>query len=230
MPIEGVSMKMRSMSEVVVALSFLWAGCGKSEPSSPPAKEAEVPPPSPAVAAKDLSAPSLPAPLDIAARFSASGWMGDAAAGKKYVNFVENDVANPHSPPHAMKVHYAIGPQGWAGIYWLNKPDNWGDQPGNDLSKAGYKRITFWARGEKGGEILEFKAGGVDAKKDGKPYADLFDVSSGKKTLTKDWQKYEIDLSDQKLSSVIGGFCWVANDSGNPGGLTFWLDDLQFEG
>ena len=165
--------------------------------------------------------------FDIANKFIASGWMGDGEMGKKYIKLFEGWTSNPHSPPHCIKIVYTPGLKGWAGIYWQNKANNWGDSAGADFSKKGFKKLTFWARGEKGGEIVEFKAGGIVTA--GKPYRDSFEVSLGKVTLTKNWQLYDLDLKGQNLSNVIGGFCWVASESANPNGLTFYLDDIFYK-
>ncbi|MBI4432906.1 MAG: hypothetical protein HY592_05450, partial [Candidatus Omnitrophica bacterium] len=81
-----------------------------------------------------------------------SGWMGD------YGDIKVNDSAmdNPHGGSTALKVTYTnAATQGarWAGIYWQNPPNNWGTRPGGyDLTGA--KKLTFWARGEKGGERI----------------------------------------------------------------------------
>ena len=172
--------------------------------------------------------PLHPSPIktfDVAKFFTASGWMG----GTKFIQLFEGWRENPHSKPVCIKVVYTPGREGegWGGIYWQNKPDNWGDMPGEDFSRKGYRIITFWARGERGIEIVEFKAGGI--KPEGKKYSDSFEVSTGKVYLEKDWKKYTIDLEGTNLSSVIGGFCWVASHSANPNGLTFYVDDIQFE-
>lgn len=165
--------------------------------------------------------------LDVARSYDATGWMGDGEEGTKYVQFTEACKEQPRSKPTCIKITYTIGPKGWAGIYWLNKPNNWGDKPGEDWSARGYSSITFWARGEKEGEVVEFKAGGVEDNK--KPHKDSFEVSTHKVTLEKDWKRYEIKLDGENLSSVIGVFCWVASGSSNPEGLTFYLDDIQYE-
>jgi hypothetical protein len=166
--------------------------------------------------------------LDVWANFSPSGWMGDAEFGDKYVTLDEGWEENPHSAPVCMKIIYTPVPnKGWAGVYWQNKPDNWGDQPGENFSKKKFTKITFWAKGEKGNEIVEFKAGGINNP--GKKFRDSFEVSSGRKVLTREWKKYEIDLEDQKLTSVIGIFCWLATGSGNPKGAVFYLDDIFYE-
>lgn len=166
-------------------------------------------------------------PLDVTSRFVASGWMGDAEQGKKYVQLNEASKENPHTAPSCIKVIYSPGPTGWGGLHWQNKPDNWGDQPGENLTQAGYRKITFWARGQNGGEVVEFKAGGIRTA--GKPYQDSFEANLGRTTLEKDWKPYTIDLANKDLTSVIGGFCWVASQTANSKGLTFYLDDIVFQ-
>jgi hypothetical protein len=153
--------------------------------------------------------------------------MGDGEQGTRYVELSESWQENPHSKPICVKVVYKPGPKGWAGIFWQNIPDNWGSQPGEDFRKAGYRRITLWARGERGNEVIEFKAGGINAP--GKTHRDSFVASAGKITLEKDWKRYVIDLDGKDLSSVIGGFAWTASSSANPDGATFYLDDVSYE-
>ena len=48
-------------------------------------------------------------------------------------------------------------------------------------------------------------------------------------TLTTQWQQYTIDLTGVDLSYVLGGFAWVANNTANPNGAVFYLDDIQYE-
>lgn len=165
--------------------------------------------------------------LRVAENYTVSGWMGDGQEGKKHVQLLGESKENAKSPPTCIKVTYTIGPAGWAGAYWLNKPDNWGDKEGDDLGAKAFKRITFFARGERGGEVVEFKAGGVEAN--GKKFKDSFEVATGKIRLEKDWTKYEMKVEGKTLSSVIGLFCWVAAGTDNPNGLTFFIDDIQYE-
>ena len=124
--------------------------------------------------------------------------MGDGEKGTTYIQFFDGWKQGVHSAPVCVKVTYSPGPTGWAGIYWQNKPDNWGDKPGKNLKKYGYTKITFWAKGEKGGEIVEFKAGGIDAS--GKKFKDSLEVSTGRINLEKEWQQYTIDLEGEDLS------------------------------
>ena len=84
-------------------------------------------------------------------------------------------------------------------------------------------RLTFWARGERGGEILTFSVGASDVPpKPGR--------STGRITLTPIWQKHEIDLEHLDLTHAISLFSWYATDSDNAQGTVFYLDDIQFEG
>ena len=75
--------------------------------------------------------------------------------------------------------------------------------------------------------MVEFKAGGIDAP--GKPYRDSFEKSVGTVRLNHQWTRYELDLTNHNLSSVIGGFCWVAKAGQNPNGLTFYIDSITYE-
>jgi hypothetical protein len=166
--------------------------------------------------------------VDLATRFTPSGWMGDGEYGRKYIDFEGADIKNPHSPPHAIRVTYTFGPKRWAGLYWQNLPDNWGDKPGEDFSGKGFSQISFWARGATGGEVVEFKAGGVDAQ--GKKHRDSFAATSGRINLGKEWKRYAIDLRKRDLRGVIGGFCWAASaDYNSEPSITFYIDDVVLE-
>ncbi|MEI8350617.1 MAG: hypothetical protein WCI77_10765 [Candidatus Omnitrophota bacterium] len=155
--------------------------------------------------------------------FIPSGWMGDYGD-------IEYDGAykeNTHSGSTCIKISYcACAYQGarWAGVYWQNPVNNWGTiDAGYDLSKA--TKLTFWAKGAKGGErIDDFKVGGISG-----PFGDSDNASSGPLILDKEWTQYTIELAGKNMSRIIGGFCWVASMDLNPGGVTFYLDDIKFE-
>lgn len=166
--------------------------------------------------------------LDIQNMFTASGWMGDGEYGRRYIELNGAYETNPRSVPSCIRIQYTFGPYKWAGIYWQNKPDNWGDKEGNNYSKKGFKKLIFWAKGETGKEVVEFKAGGISNAK--KPYKDSFEETVGRITLSNDWKQYTIDLESANLSSVIGGFCWVASsDYNNQRTIIFYIDDIYFE-
>jgi hypothetical protein len=116
--------------------------------------------------------------------------------------------------------------QGWAGVYWLDPANNWGDQKGGyNLSRA--QKLVFWAKGEKGGEMIAtFKIGGTGVNHD---FPDTDTAGIGPVMLTSSWQEYSIDLQGKDLSRIIGGFAWVANTKDNNEPITFYLDDVHFE-
>ncbi|MEE9390612.1 MAG: hypothetical protein V3U91_05150, partial [Candidatus Aminicenantaceae bacterium] len=165
--------------------------------------------------------------LDIQNIFTASGWMGDGEYGRKYIEFEGAYKTDPHSQPTCIRIKYTFGPKRWAGIYWQNKPDNWGDRPGNNYSKKGLKKITFWAKGETGKEVVEFKAGDIYNKN--LTYHDSFSETIGRVILPKVWKKYTINLEGADLSSVIGGFCWTSSrDYNSQNRIIFYIDDICF--
>jgi hypothetical protein len=169
-----------------------------------------------------------PPPVDVIANFPFAGWMGAQS-----ITLNDGYTGNPHSPPACVKVTYRPGSQRWAGIYAQynvrQEGSNWGIRPGRDLT--GYTELIFWAKGERGGEMVEFKAGGIDSRRDGPQfkYTDSFEKSLGTVKLGKNWQRYELELADEDLSSVIGGFCWVAKAGLNPNGMTFYIDTITYE-
>lgn len=155
--------------------------------------------------------------------YAPSGWMGDHGD----VSLNDQYLADAHSGTSCIQITYLAKQAqgvGWAGIYWQNPPNNWGEKIGGyDLT--GYNKLTFWARGENGGEAIEkFKVGGVKGT-----YPDSLELGIGPVVLTKDWKKYTINLADEDLSYVSGGFCWVTASRLNPEGATFYLDDIRFE-
>ena len=159
----------------------------------------------------------------ISNHFIPSGWMGDYSDLKIDVGSTEN----PYFGKTCLKITYlnkASNGARWVGIYWQNPPNNWGGVDGGfDLSKA--TKLTFWARGEKGGErIEEFKVGGIMGE-----YSDSDTSGIGPVILDKDWKQYTIDLKGKDLSYIIGGFAMATNLDVNPDGAVFYLDEIKYE-
>lgn len=155
--------------------------------------------------------------------FIPSGWMGDYGD----VTIDQSSTEKPYSGDTCIKIIYSgkvSNGARWAGMYWQNPPNNWGNVDGGyDLSKA--NKITFWARGEKGGErIEEFKMGGLMGQ-----FPDSDAAGVGPVILTKDWKQYVIDLKGKDLSYISGGFAWSTNVDVNPEGAVFYLDEIKYE-
>jgi len=114
--------------------------------------------------------------------------------------------------------------QKWAGVYWLNPANNWGSRKGG-FNLTGAQKLTFWAKGEKGGEqIQEFTMGGINGD-----YPDSDTAVIGPVILSSKWRQYTIDLRGKGLSYISGGFAWTTSEDVNPQDCTFYLDEIRYE-
>lgn len=180
------------------------------------------------VSAQTRPARTIDAPFLMASYFYPSGWMGDGEWGKKNLNVIAQHRSSnrAHDTDNAcIRIEYRPGSRGWAGVYWQYPDGNWGEFPGTRVRDA--NSISFWARGESGGELVEFKAGGI--RGNGLPYQDSFEKTNGPVSLTDQWVRYEIDLRECDLSHILGAFCCVFTKEGNPQGLVIFVDDIRYE-
>jgi hypothetical protein len=154
--------------------------------------------------------------------FIPSGWMGDYGAVK--INQACRN--NPYSGSTCIEITYTGEPaqgSGWVGVFWQNPENNWGSKDGGfNLSKA--KKLSIMARGAKGGEMLEFKIGGITGQ-----FPDSDTIGIGPLALTDEWKKYEIDLTDAELFYISGGFVFAASRMDNPDGFVVYLDEIRYE-
>jgi hypothetical protein len=169
------------------------------------------------------SSQATKAPFCLHGYFFPSGVMNDV----KQIEIVDPWKGNCHSGATCVKITYTPGEKAWAGMYWQYPDGNWGDKPGRKIEGA--KKLVFWARGQNGGETLDFKAGGINQPD--KKYQDSFEkmYEHDPVTLTTDWQFFEIDLAGTDTSSVIGAFAWTASKSANSQAITFYLDGICFQ-
>lgn len=175
-------------------------------------------------------------------KFFPTGYMGDSSSFK-FDPYCREAVYKGKS---CIKVTYNLDPgqtYGWVGLYWQYPPNNWANIPkAYDLSGA--RKLTFWARGQRGGEVIsKFQVGGITGK-----YRDSGVASIGPVTLSKRWKKYTIGLKNMDnpiivsyedkqcwpfmhpLVRIIGGFCWATNLKVNDNeGIIFYLDEIKFE-
>lgn len=173
-------------------------------------------------------------------RFHAPAVIGTA------VSINGSHTGNPHSGATAVRFQFDnVTGVNWGGFYLLNgvlpagalAPQlNFGDTPNAGVDLSGATKLRFWARGEIGGERIEFFMGGVGrdavSGQPTKPYPDstvrhppigtIF-------TLSTEWREFTINLDSLDLTYVLGGFGWVANASDNPSGVVFYVDDIEYE-
>lgn len=155
-----------------------------------------------------------------------SGWMPATAA--KDLKLDPNWKNLPFSGDSCIRTEYKNNSgTRWAGIYWQQPANNWGTVPNAGFNLQGATKLTFWARGDKGGETInEFKVGGISSGE----HIDSDSVSIGPVQLSKEWKQYEVDLRGKDLSYIIGGFAWATNiDVNDPEGVVFYLDEIKYE-
>ncbi|MDD5561395.1 MAG: hypothetical protein PHT50_04610 [Candidatus Omnitrophica bacterium] len=174
--------------------------------------------------------------------FFPTGNMGDIGGAE--INIFCKEY--PYAGSSCVKIVYKEKSEqayGWAGLYWQYPPNNWGNIP-NAYDLTGARRLTFWARGKYGGEVInKFQVGGIAGK-----YRDSGVASIGPVILSKQWKKYTINLNRidnsiitsyedkecwpfmKPLSRIIGGFCWATSlKTGNNQSITFYIDEIRYE-
>lgn len=150
--------------------------------------------------------------------WASSGWMG----AHEDLSLDLRHRENPHSGDHCLEVSYA-NPGRWVGVAWQHPVDDWGEKPGG-FDLTGAEKLTFWARGEKGGEKVTFGYGLLDGTQEYK------DTSKGEKKdvkLKREWKRYSIQVKGADLSRIKTGFFLTA--SGHGRAIRFYLDDIRFE-
>ncbi|HEV7239912.1 MAG TPA: hypothetical protein VGQ36_11795 [Thermoanaerobaculia bacterium] len=154
-----------------------------------------------------------------------------------------------HSGATSLRCVFLARDPGFGGFYFQNgvllgkdrapRP-NFGVYPdaGIDLGIdiTGATALTFWARGERGGEEVEFFVAGVGRDAFTGEKIERFPDSSFRRPkagttvrLTTTWKQYSISLGLADLSYLLGGFGWVASADLNPAGAVFFLDDIRYE-
>ena len=216
--------KIMAASLALVLLACFISSCASSKTSAGSSSAASKTKNTSALTAQERAALAFYVYADYKSplnHFYPSGWMGDT----RDLVFDQNNSEYPYAGKTCMKVQYTPqGKNGWAGIFWQQPANNWGDKDGGyNLNKATH--ITFWMKGEKGGEVVsEIKIGGFKGQ-----FPDSGSAVKKNITLTKDWTLYYIDLRSKKLSRVAGGFCFAVNKDDNPKGCTFYIDEVRYE-
>ncbi len=167
-----------------------------------------------------------------------AGWMSGKNDPVSFIEVKGGEQSECREGSSCLRFTYKVGAS-WNGIlWWPLKCGDTGDEAtwkkvkegtcGVNVLDAGgnltaINNLTFWARGDKGGEVIEFKVGDVAIPPS--PGRGL-----GKATLTTGWEQYQIDLEGMDLTNAIALFTWVASDIDNPQGAVFYLSEIQFEG
>lgn len=157
----------------------------------------------------------------------------------------ENWTEDPFSGTSCIRCSQETRPGDWGGWLFLNGylPEgstdpmiNDGTMDGQGLDLTGAEKLRFLARGENGGEKVEFFTCGFGFDGEtGEPVAAYPDScrkkSLGTLTLSKDWTEYTIDLQGEDLSYIVCGFGYVlSGDISRRADNVFYLDDIAFVG
>lgn len=128
---------------------------------------------------------------------------------------------NPYAGKTCIKIMYTAKETqevGWVGIYW-----RYWQSSNRSYNLTGAKVLSFWARGEKGNEVIsEFKIGGIE-----KADSDLPRI--GPLKLTAKWKKYIIKLEGKNLGRILNGCSLCVSSDKDSGGVVIYLDDIKYE-
>ena len=172
----------------------------------------------------DAGAPQNHCLPSSAAKGAPEGFMGCWQG----IEIDQEDQSQPQSGTTSIRITYAHKPecaQQWTGIYWWDPPGSrWCDKPGG-FDLTGWTRLTFWARGEKEGQVAEFQVGGLETD-NGQACDSLQPArTTYPLQLSTRWTQYSISLYGRDLSRIAGGFVWVTSAEET----TIYLDEIRFE-
>lgn len=181
---------------------------------------------------------------DAANHFTQKAKIDDGHADYVY-DMNENWQEDPYTGDSAIQARVKTQGKSWGGWLFLNgylpKGESvprlsFGEVDGAGVDLTGALELTFMAKGDQGGEVVEFFTAGLGYDGETNRRVADFPDSSRKRslgfiTLTKEWTEYRINLANADLSSIGCGFGFVL--SGNKSGdaiSTFYLDDIRFSG
>jgi hypothetical protein len=158
-------------------------------------------------------------------------WMGDLVPSKPepaWVSKIFNEqwTNNPAEGNHCLRVEYPRelalrGDQMWVACGWQSPKDAQGKLIQYDLRRFVFPdeavKLTFQVRGQQGDERAEFRVFADDRAK----------LLVG---LTKQWERKSLLVSPRALAGPITEcFVWASNNSQNPRGSVFFLDDIKIQ-
>lgn len=176
--------------------------------------------------------------------FTQKAKMAGQDAGRVH-DMDENCTTEPYAGESCIRCRVETSGSDWGGWLFLNGylPEgetapqlNDGNQEDAGMDLTGAEALSFFARGENGGETVEFFTAGFGY--DGEWGTRLVNYpDSAKKqtlgfvTLTKEWREYTIDLSKADMSYICCGFGYVLSGtrSGDADNV-FYLDEIRFTG
>jgi hypothetical protein len=163
-------------------------------------------------------------------QFNQRVWFGDNGIGIPAMD----EAAAGHSGISGIAAELDLSQHAWGGYMFVNGVSPV-DNADAGLNLSGAEKLVFYARGENGGERVEFFIGGLGwnewENKISTKYPDSAKVSLGFVTLGKEWQKFDLPLAGKDLRRIACGLAWVTNNRQNPSSrrVRFYLDDIHYE-
>ena len=156
---------------------------------------------------------------------SLSARAGDAVSPKKYLIVYDSFIDTERHCEHCIRIEYVPGPEGVAGMAFQNE---------QGLDFKPFKKVTFYIMGLEGGEVIKFKAAGktVDSSKVSSKeiFKNVkFDKTTKDVTLSKDWKKMEIDLSNSDLKEITHPFGFQLSNDKNKANTVFYLKGVTYD-
>jgi len=164
-------------------------------------------------------------PVEIDQHYSFDERAGDAQLPFGFLKVHDGFIDTERNCEFCIRVEYVTGPEGVAGMAFKS------DQ-GFDLSTV--KKVTFYAMGQDGGEVIKFKAAGK--KVDNKEVSDIeifknvkFDKTTKEVTLTTDWKRFEIDLSNSDLNGITHPFGFEISKDKNKADSVIFIKGVKYD-
>ena len=163
-------------------------------------------------------------PLEIDQHYSLDERAGDAQLPFGYLKVHDGYIDTERHCEFCIRVEYVPGPGGVAGMAFRN-------DIGFDLSTA--KKVTFYAMGQDGGELIKFKAAGKKVNtevSDEEIFKNVkFDKTTKVVTLTTDWKRFEIDLSNSDLRGITHPFGFEISKDHNKADSVVFIKGVKYD-
>ena len=168
--------------------------------------------------------------------FIPHGWMPEEAAQMiKLFDFGYQK--DPHDGKTCLAVTIEWKFPWWAGVAWMTEDAWWGENDkGPVFDLTGTRHLVFFLQGKNGIERIQVKLGILWDK----PFGDVIEkdglriegpIESEWLTLTKEREKYTLDLEGFDLLKIANGFTFVSSqlqqaDEAAP--VSFFIDDIYY--
>ncbi len=154
----------------------------------------------------------------------------------------ENSGDEPYSGSSCIRCQVDADGTFWGGWMFLNgylpkggtTPGlNDGSVDGQGMDLTGAVKLSFMARGQRGGEAVEFFTCGFGYNEWGEATVEYPDsarkVGEGFIILSDQWEEYDLYVSGRDMSDIACGFGFVCSGNQSSGEQVFYLDDICFE-